>query len=361
MFRYLTLLPLGSAMLATVVPVTAPQSQIQNGRVETRQATAIASEVSALGGGADPVWIGWRVPAIDGDRDRCAWNSFSNGTILRGDFLDSTVMTTPRPQVQAPSGPIAMEGGTSIVVLLRVVDRKIERLRTVGDDCPLDAGGRAVYWLNGITPSESLKYLDGLMSQDGVPPAAQRTLVNNAIAAISTHRDAGADAILDRLVAGRDADIRRLAAQRLGADRGAHGFEVLRRLVATETGADQRLSFVRALGQTRQPQTADALLALAKSDADPKVRAEAANLYPQRAGVAGIDATLAIAANDPEDTVKTRAVLGLSRLPADAIVPRLIDLARTSKSLPVRKQAVSVLAETKDPRAINFLAEILTR
>jgi hypothetical protein len=360
MFRSLALVPVCSAtLLAAVLPVG--QSQIQNGKVETRPATAIAPEVTALGGGSDPVWIGWRVPAVDGDRDRCAWNSFSDGTILRGDFLDAGMAGTPRPQVQAPPGPVAMEGGTQIVVLLRVVDRKIERLRTVGDDCPLDAGGRSVYWLSGVTPAESLKYLDGLMRQDDMPPASQRTLVNNAVAAIASHRDAGADAILDRLVADRDADMRRLAAQRLGSDRGAHGFEVLRRLVASETAADMRLSFVRALGQTRQPQTADALLALARGDADPKVRAEAASLYPQRAGVAGIDATLAIANTDPEDSVKTRAVQGLSRLPADAIVPKLIDLARTSKSLPVRKQAVSVLAATKDPRAINFLAEIVAR
>ena len=363
MIRLALVVVFSAALTAAVLPVD--QSQIQNGKVETRQATSIAAEVAALGGASEPVWIGWKVPMIDGDRDACSSYYYGDGTpVIRGALIDTSLTgTTGRPQIQPPTGPIPLEGGTQLALLIRVVDRRIERLRSFRDDCPLDAGGRTIYWLASVTPAESLKFLDALTRQDGsLPVVTQRTLAQGALSAIALHRDTAANPILDRIATtDSDPELRRLATQRLGSDRGTHGFETIRRLIAAERLTEPRFQLVRALGLTRQPQTAEALLALARTDPEPKVRAEAAYYYPQRAGMAGVDATLAIIANDAEDSVKIRAVSGLARLPTDQIVPRLIELARTSKNLPVRRQSVSALAETKDPRAFAYLAEIVGR
>jgi len=54
-------------------------------------------------------------------------------------------------------------------------------------------------------------------------------------------------------------------------------------------------------------------------------------------------------------------VSALGQLPADAGLPALLQLARTSPSLAVRKEAVNVLSQSKDPRAIALLEEILKR
>jgi HEAT repeat protein len=73
-----------------------------------------------------------------------------------------------------------------------------------------------------------------------------------------------------------------------------------------------------------------------------------------------VPATLAIIDKDADASVQTRAVSGPG-LPADDAVPTLIQLARTNKNFAVQKQAVSALGQTKDPRAVTFLEELLKR
>jgi len=52
-------------------------------------------------------------------------------------------------------------------------------------------------------------------------------------------------------------------------------------------------------------------------------------------------------------------VLALSQLPKDEGIPMLITLVRSSRDPAVRKQAMSALGQSKDPRALSFFEEIL--
>jgi len=354
----------GIVALGAVVPIApvaqqAPASLVQNGRVETKAATSIDREIAAVGTSADAAWLAWRVPMVDGERNMCStWYSDPYGYV-RGQQLEPTEGFGP-PKIAAPAGPVALEGGTNLIVLARVVDGKLERLRSLSDDCPMDAGGRPFTWLTGITSAESLRFLESQVRRDNVPLDQQRRFSDSAASAISLHRDPAADAILDRLASSdRDSDMRRRAGTWLGQYRGAHGLATLKALIGTEKDQSTRVSFVNALAQTRQPGTADALLTLAQSDADPKVRAEAVYWYPVRAGAAGINATRAIIDKDVDDTVKKRAVSGLSRLPNEAGIPTLIELAQPKSNPVVRKEAISALGRSKDPRAVAFLEQIL--
>ncbi len=62
---------------------------------------------------------------------------------------------------------------------------------------------------------------------------------------------------------------------------------------------------------------------------------------------------------DPDTEVKKRAVFALSQMPKDEGVPLLINVARTNTNPAVRKQAMFWLGQSKDPRAVEFFAEIL--
>jgi hypothetical protein len=348
--------------LGAVLPIAQqapPSSLVQNGRVETKAATSIDREIAAVGTSPDAAWLAWRVPMVDGERSMCStWYADPYGYV-RGQQLEPTEGMAP-PKIAAPAGPVALEGGTNLVVLLRVVDGKVERLRTVSDDCPMDAGGRSFTWLTGITSAESLRFLESLLRRDNTPLDEQRRFSDAAASAVSLHRDPAADAILDRLASSdRDSAMRRRAGTWLGQYRGAHGLATLRTLLGSEKDPGTRVSFVNSLAQTRQPGTAEALLALAQNDADPKVRAEAVSWYPVRAGTAGINATRAIIDKDADDNVKRRAVSGLSRLPGDQGVPTLIELAQPKANPVVRKEAISALGRSKDPRAVAFLEQIL--
>ena len=350
-----------------------PQGQqpvIQNGRVEVRQTTAIDRELSGLNSG-EPVWAAWRVPIVAGRRGGCCvYNDDAiapNG--IRGCFVDGPAITgaSGLPQVDPARGALPalqalpIEAGSGLVLLLRLVNGRVERMRTVGDDCPLDAGGRTVYWLQGVTPAESLRFLDGLVRQTGAAALAEEPRLRDAaLSAAAMHADAGADVILDR-VATADADNgqRRLARTLLRSARGAHGFIMLRRLLEAERFPDIRRQLVGALGQTREAGAADVFLALARNDTDPRIRAEAVYWLPQRAGAQGTRDALAIVNDDAADIVMQRGVQGLARASTGDPTTTLLELARTSQKPMVKKEAVAALGRSRDPRALQFLEGLL--
>jgi HEAT repeat protein len=309
---------------------------------------------------------------VPGDRDMCSWYSDRLGT-TRGMFLDdggvfisnAGISEFQRPKIAQPTGPIPLEAGTNVVVLARVIGGKVERLRTAGDDCPMDAGGRTVTWLEGITPAESLRYLTTLT--DAGP--ADRTMYENdrrvaetAVRAIGYHQDAGADAALDRIASGhRESGVRRQAASTLTSLRGAHGVATVVRLLSSATDAEERRALASALGQSRDASVVPALRALL-SDANANVRSEAVYYFIQRGGTAVVPDALRAVTADKTDAVRRRAVSSIGRLPADAGVPALLDLARSpSTDAVMRKEAVTALSQSKDKRATAFLEEILKR
>ena len=354
---------------AFVSAVAAQQPQIQNGKVEVRKDTAIERAIASVpAAGPDlPTWVAWKVPMIAGDRDMCSWYSDRTGT-LRGTYIDDGVVTMigdtthPRPQIAAPSGPVPLEAGTNVVLLARVLEGKVERLRLVGDDCPMDAGGRTVYWLEAVTPAESLRYLTGLAQgpSDRSLYGQERTLAESAVRAIAYHRDPAADPVLEQFAAGqRDANLKRQATTYLGSMRGAPGAAALARFLAAEKDIDARRSLIAALGQSQAPAAVDTLRGLLR-DPEARVRSEAAYYYVIRGGAGALPEAQKLLASETADTVKTRIVSAIGRLPADTSIPALLQLARGDNAV-VRKQATSTLAQSKDPRAVAFMEAILKR
>ncbi|HYN09289.1 MAG TPA: HEAT repeat domain-containing protein [Vicinamibacterales bacterium] len=358
-----TLVLLGLATTASAQPPS-----IQNGKVETRKPAALDREIATIAATAttEPVWVGWRVPIVDGERGGCStW--VDNDFYFRGQILDyapigSTVPTARPQQITPPTGALPLEGGTGLVILLRLIDARVERMHRLADDCPIDAGGRTVYWLDGVTPGESLRVLDGYTREDvfeRLSINARRNLTRAALEAIALHRDAGANPILDRIATtSTNSELRQQAVSLLGSRRGAHGFAMLQKLLQGERVSATRVELVNAIGQTRESGTVGALRGLLK-DTDAKVRAAAVYYFAIRGGQPVVSEVTAILDNDPDNNVRRRAVSGLARLPAETSIPMLIQIARTNKNPEVQKQAVSALSQSKDPRAIAYMEEIL--
>ena len=368
--KRLTTVLIGFGLVATVVAAQSQTPRIVNGRVEARTGTAIDREIAAASpaASADPVWVAWRAPMIKGDRDVCGWYSDARYSV-RGSFLEDELRTSNfelRTSALAtpPTGPVPLEAGTNVVVLARVIGGQVERLRTVGDDCPMDAGGRVVYWLSNVTSAESIRYLTSLTkpaASDRAMSDPERTVVSSAVRAIAYHADAAADSTLDQIAASHvDASVRRQAARSLADFRGAHGVATVVRLIGTEKDAEVRRSLVTSLGASRDASAIEALRPYLK-DADAKIRAEAAYYFVQRGGTAVLPEALRIISSDSDDTVRRRTVSSIGRLPGDTGVPTLIQLVRTNTNDVVRKEAVSALSQSKDPRAVALMEEILKK
>ena len=137
----------------------AQQPRVTNGRLDSQAAGSnldatfkrLVSSVTS-----EPAWIGYSVPTRTSGESRnlcCSGDTLvSDGIVITNGRLntcglepgDRTVRTTegqPRPN----QGPIRLEGPDTMVVLYRVEEKSVQKVRIFSPDCELDAGGRAIH------------------------------------------------------------------------------------------------------------------------------------------------------------------------------------------------------------------------
>jgi len=344
--------------LATAVSA-APPSRVTNARVESRSgasglAPVVKAELAALRG---PAWLGWSVPTSERGSS-CCWSSEDAGGTCRGCRLEGE---RKYDVVGKSDEPVKLEGSDRVRVLLRAEGGRVGKIRFFSEDCPIDAGGLPLVWIEDVRPAESVALLASYVGQprDG---ASGKRLDDGAVAAIASHADASADAALERFVAPEQPpELRKKAAFWLGQARGAHGYQVLRRLLKDDADRRFREHVVFALTQSQEPKAVDTLIEVAHRDPDAHVRGQALFWLAQSAARQAPEAIRAALDDDPEVEVKKKAVFALSQLPKDEGVPLLIKVARTHQSYEVRKQAMFWLGQSQDPRALAFFEDVLKR
>lgn len=335
----------------------AQHPRLVNARLTTQPAGDLGRTFeSLLTAAAEAQWIGYRVPAVDGERHMCCADELHGSESCCGACrLESGRGGAVPGGASTASGPIPLEQSDQLVVMIRAADRDVDRVRAFSADCELDAGGLPVVLLEGVRPEASIALLESLAAGD------RRTRVaDGALAAIALHRGDAADASLERLAAAnRPEAIRRKVTFWLGQARGARGLSTLRRILDEDASVRVREAAVFGISQSPAPGALDALIAAARSHAEPRVRGQAIFWLGQKAGAKAAEAITERIEQDPDTEVKKRAVFALSQMPRDEGVPLLIEVARTNRNPAVRKQAMFWLAQSRDPRAIDFFASIL--
>jgi HEAT repeat protein len=346
------------------------QPRVQNGRLAAQTGanldTVFHRLVSAQSG---PGWIGYSVPVVSRSEGRMCctgdtWISdgivFTNGRIATCSLEPST-STTRRTSDQPAQlqNPVRLEGPENVVVLYRVEDKAVQRIRIVSPDCELDAGGLTIQWLEGVSAPESVKLLSTFVSKAEV---RSDRITDTAISAIAMHKDEAADAALERL-GGRDNPefVRKKVTFWMGNARGHRGFEGVKKIARDDPSEEVRKNAMLGLSQSSDDQSLPELLRFARQDASPKVRGEAIFWLAQKAGQRVANEITASIENDPDTDVKKRAVSALNQLPKDEGIPLLIKVAKTNTNPAVRKQAMFWLGQSRDPRALEFFAEVLSK
>src|SRR3954453_6119923 len=144
--------------LTLATALAAQQPHIQNGTLTNQPAGAPFAQSfrSLVSATTEVTWIGYSVPVIDGERVMCCFDSgtlFGNGTNVSGccglcrleNSSGTSISTRSEPPPRA--GVIKLEGSDRMIVLFRVAERTVDRIRVFSEDCQLDAGGRPVRWV----------------------------------------------------------------------------------------------------------------------------------------------------------------------------------------------------------------------
>jgi hypothetical protein len=249
----MTRLSIAAILSLVALPAAAQTPSVVNGTLEPRTAQQsaereIASIVKSVPG---PAWAGYEVPVAAGKGRVGCWSN-------------------DRDSVAVRTGPLKLEGATSIYVLVRIADARVQELRVASPECVLDVGGLTIYWLTGISPASSLDWLATLATSD-----ASRHVANQATMAIALHDGSLAT---DRLIAlargSRTADGRGTAvfwlAQRAG-DKAAGA--ISNALDDPDTEVKKKAVF--ALSQLPRNEGVPKLIEVARTNKNPDVRRQA--------------------------------------------------------------------------------------
>ena len=309
------------------------QPQVENAKFENRAfAGSLASQLSSSGAG--PFWAAWSEPTIPGRQGDMCWSNGDNRN------------------ERATGAPVRLEGQTSVVVLVRIQNAQLDQIRIASLDCRFDGGGLPFYWLTAVPAAESVNWLKAQVAGNHA---------DSAILAVSLHAGPAADQALDDFVAPSQPErVREKAAFWLGNSRGAHGVDVLKRMLANDPSQRVREQAVFALSQSTDPAGMAAVMDAAKNDKNAQVRSKALFWLAQKAANKEAQAVISNAVlNDPDRAVKEQAVFALKQLPEDQGVPLLINVAKNNPDPAVRKKAMFWLGQSKDPRALDFFAQVL--
>ncbi len=319
-------------VLAAAIPLSAQPKLLVNAKLDTRSAASGLEPAfrALLNEQPQPAWIGYSVPSVRSYGLGCEY-----------------VRDNP-----ATAGVVHLEPPDHAVILLRVEQNTVNRIRTLSPDCEIDAGGTPVHWLSDVQPAQSVALLTSMIPERGA---------GSAVSAIALHSDASADQALERFLASAQPQSVRLRAASAMQWRGRHGVEVLKNVIANDSDERVKERAVSALANMREPEALDLLLSLASNDPNSAVRRQAISGMGRRPGANVIPVLSKVIESDPDPQVKYRAISTLSSLPDGAGVPVLIQLVKGSQSPDIRKRAMSGLESSRDPRAVSFFEDILKR
>jgi len=297
---------------------------------------------------AEGHWLAFSMPALPGTRSPCCWKGNWNGMGEAGCSLEGRHQSygtrSDSPEAE------------NIVVFSRIVDGKADRMRVVGESCPVDGDGGQVTWIGGTDDGAALDWLEGTARSNG------NSRTDAALMAIALHRNPEAGRRLPELARVTSGDQAQSAVFWLGESRGAQGFEMLKSLLAELPKGDTRRQINFALAQNHSPGAAGLLHDIARSDPDPEQRGQAmfwlAQEYPREAQ----DWLLEIIRSERDKEVLEQAVFAISQLPDDDGDRVLLGLARDAKApRAARRQAIFWLAQSDNDESIAALTDLLSQ
>jgi hypothetical protein len=235
-----------AALLAACLASAQQPPPIRDGKVESRSAAAglepLMRQIVAAAQ-VDPVWIGYKVAAVPGQRQTC-WD---------GNY----------------AGTVHLDGPTEFYILYRAKEGRIQGIQTFSPDCVIDAGKASFVWLTDVKPAESVALLTSLAKEPRRP--------DGAISAIAVHAAPEAQrTLLDMARTGSSSHMRGQALSSLAHTAPPQvSLPVIQEAIAKDPENDVKRRAVSSLAQVPRNEGVPLLLQFARSHSNATVQKEA--------------------------------------------------------------------------------------
>jgi HEAT repeat protein len=351
-------------MLGLIPACEAQRPNVSNAKIQELSAASGLKPVfdSIVQKQDSPAWIGYRIPSVPREGMMCCFDSWGESRSDGNHCCGGCNLERERGEFQGMSSDCSpAEPFHDSFVFFRVENRQLSRIRNFSPNCPLDLANLPFYWLENVNPAQSIALLTDL-AVTSREAQYDKKISNGAVAAIALHDDPAADQALEKMLQPDQREsVREDVAFWLGAERGKKGLELLRKYAKNDSSDRLRERITFALTLNKEPGAIQELISMARTDPSSRVRGQALFWMGQIGGRKEAEQITDAIENDPETEVKKRAVFSLAQMKNGEGVPLLINVAKTNRNPAVRKEAVRWLGMTNDPRALDFLEQLLTK
>ena len=244
----------------------AQQPRVVNARVAARAADPdLARAIAAIARDqVEPAWLAYSVAVFNRDANR-GNDGWSERCRLEQTTPDSVGVNN------VVVGPIRLEAASTVLVLMRLQSREVERIRTLSADCQIDAGGLPFYWMEGVNAAQSVAFLKAYATG-----ANLRGQSDAALSTISLHRDPSAPiALLDLARNSQDTRVRQRALFWVARRAESQAVPAITEAIERDPDIDVKKQAVFALSQLPRDEGVPLLIKLARSNTNPAVRKQA--------------------------------------------------------------------------------------
>ena len=215
---------------------------------------------------------------------------------------------------------------------------------------------QAVFWLSQVNTERALGYLEDILKN-----SSDDRIADKAIFAISQHNSARASQMLRDYASNQNADfkLRDKAIFWLGQRRGNENATFLRELYAKERDAKLKDKIIFALSQQRGNDTW--LMEVATNENETIEMRKKALFWAGQNRSTSVAQLSALYDRMGSREMKDQLIFVYSQRREREAVDKLMDIAKKESDRELRKKAIFWLGQSKDPRAAEFLMQLINQ
>jgi HEAT repeat protein len=190
---------------------------------------------------------------------------------------------------------------------------------------------------------------------------ADESPTDSAIHALAEHDSPRAVTILGEVATrGQNLRARTHSIELLSRRRGENVVDELLRLYDAVPEVEVKQYVLAALGNRRDPRAINKLAEVARSASDVKLRAQAIRAIPNRGETEDLNLLLPLYDSERDDKLKDSLLQAIGQYQTERAYQKLEQVVlNKSESIERRKNAISMLSRSHDPKVLEFLAGML--